>query len=53
MGIRDLAEFRLYAVDRFRGIVFAAVKTSRKTNSPIPTWAETQVIEAWNVPTLQ
>jgi hypothetical protein len=40
---------RLLALsDRFRGIVFAAVKTSRKTNSPIPTWAETKVIETWN-----
>ena len=52
MGIRDLGEFELYAIDRFRGIVFAAVKTSRKTNSPIPTWAEAKVIEAWNVPNL-
>jgi hypothetical protein len=48
MGIKDLAEFKLYAIDRFRGIVFAAVKTSRKTNSPIPTWAEAMVIETWN-----
>jgi hypothetical protein len=47
MGIMDPAEFRLYAIDRFRGIIFAAVKTSRKTNSPIPTWAETMVVEAW------
>jgi hypothetical protein len=52
MGIKDPAEFGLYAIDRFRGIIFAAVKTSRKTNSPIPTWAESKVIEAWNVPTL-
>ena len=48
MGIKDLAEFKLYAIDRFRGIVFAAVKTSRKTNSPIPPWAEAMVIETWN-----
>jgi len=48
MGIKDLAEFKLYAIDRFRGIVFAAVKTSRKTNSPVPSWAESKVIEAWN-----
>jgi hypothetical protein len=49
MGINDTAEFGLYAIDRFRGIIFAAVKTSRKTNSPIPTWAESKVIEAWNI----
>jgi hypothetical protein len=42
MGIKDPKEFRLYAIDRFRGIVYAAVKTSRKTNSPIPTWAESK-----------
>jgi hypothetical protein len=48
LGIKDPAEFRLYAIDRFRGIVFAAVKTSRKTNSPIPTWAEAMVIASWN-----
>jgi hypothetical protein len=47
MGIKNLGEFNLYAVDRFRGIIFAAVKTSRKTNSPIPTWAEGQVHVAW------
>ena len=50
MGIKDLGEFKLYAVERFRGIVYAAVKTSRKTNSSIPNWAEAKVIEAWNVP---
>jgi hypothetical protein len=36
MGIRDLAEFKWYAINRFRGIVYAVVKISRKTNSPIP-----------------
>jgi hypothetical protein len=50
MGIRDLAEFKLYAIDRFRGIVYAAVKTSRKTNPSIPAWAEAKVIEAWSIP---
>lgn len=52
MGIKDPAEFRLYAINRFRGIVYAAVKTSRKSNSPIPAWAEAMVIEAWNLPLL-
>ena len=36
MGIRDLVEFKWYAINRFRGIVYAVVKISRKTNSPIP-----------------
>jgi hypothetical protein len=53
MGIGDLEEFKLYAIDRFRGILYAAVKTSRKTNSPIPAWAEAKVIEAWKVPTFE
>jgi hypothetical protein len=52
MGIKDPAEFRLYATDRFRGIAIAAVKTSRKSNPPIPIWAEAKVVEAWNVRTL-
>jgi hypothetical protein len=47
MGIKDPAEFGLYAVERSRGIVYAAVKTSRKTNSPVPSWAEDQVHVAW------
>ena len=50
MGIKDLGEFKLYAVERFRGILHMAVKTSLKANSPIPPWAAAQVIEAWNVP---
>ena len=49
MGIKDPAEFRFYAIDRFRGIIFAAVKTSRKTNSPIPAWSEAMVIEALDI----
>jgi hypothetical protein len=36
MGIKDQGEFRLYAIERFKGILQAAVKTSLKTNSPIP-----------------
>ena len=48
-GIQTLRN-RPRPIDRFRGIVFAAVKASRKTNSPIPTWAEAKVIEAMDVP---
>jgi hypothetical protein len=49
MGIRDQGEFRLYAIDRFKGILHAAVKTSLKTNSPIPDWAAAMVVESWNI----
>jgi hypothetical protein len=52
MEIKDLGEFKAYAIERFRGILHMAVKTSLKTNSPIPPWAAAKVIEAWNVPTL-
>jgi hypothetical protein len=52
MGIKDPAEFRLYAIDRFRGMVHAAVKTSLKTNSPVPNWAAARVFQVWDTPTL-
>jgi hypothetical protein len=48
MGIRDPREFELYSIDRFRGIIYAAVKTSRKTRSPVPLWAEAQVHAVWD-----
>ena len=44
--IEERDDARLMRAIRFRGIVFAAVKTSRRTNSPIPGWAEAKVIEA-------
>jgi hypothetical protein len=51
MGINDLGEFKAHCIDRFKGLLHATVKGSLKTN-PIPPWAQAQVIEAWNVPTL-
>ena len=50
MGIQDLGEFKFSAIERFRGILYTVVKSSIKTDSPIPPWAVSQVIEAWNVP---
>jgi hypothetical protein len=49
MGIKDLGEFKFFAIERFRGILHTVVKSSIKTDSPIPPWAEARVIEAWNV----
>jgi hypothetical protein len=49
-GIKDHGEFRAYAIERFRAILHTVVRSKIKTNSPIPTWAEAQVVEAWNVP---
>ena len=47
----DLGEFKFAAIEGFRGILHRTVKGSLKTN-PIPAWAQAQVVEAWNVPTL-
>jgi hypothetical protein len=44
----DLGEFKFSAIERFRGILHATVKTSIRSDPPIPDW----VIEACNVPTL-
>jgi hypothetical protein len=52
MGIKDLGEFKAYAIERFRGILHRTVKAAIGNNSPIPPWAESRVVEAWNVPSL-
>jgi hypothetical protein len=49
MGIRDVAEFKSYSIERFRGILDLTVKSSLQTRSPIPEWAAEKVKEAWNV----
>jgi hypothetical protein len=49
MGIKDLGEFKAYAIERFRGILYQTVKAAIGNNSPIPPWAECRVIEAWNI----
>jgi hypothetical protein len=52
MSIKDLGEFRFSAIEAFRGILHTTVKASLRTDPPIPPWAASRVIEAWNVPTL-
>ena len=49
MGIKDLGEFKAYAIERFRGILDLTVKSSLQTRSPIPDWAASKIREAWNV----
>lgn len=49
MGIKDVGEFKSYAVERFRGILDLTVKSSLQTRSPIPAWAAEKVKEAWNI----
>jgi hypothetical protein len=47
MGIKELGEWKAYAVERFKGILDLTVKSSLQTKSPIPKWAAAKVIEAW------
>jgi hypothetical protein len=49
MGIRDVGEWKYYAIERFRSILHLTVRNSLKTNSPIPPWAAEKVKESWNV----
>jgi hypothetical protein len=50
MAITDLGEFKFSAIERFRGILHATVKASIRSDPPIPDWAASRVVEAWNVP---
>jgi hypothetical protein len=49
VGIKDVGEFKKYAVERFKGILDLTVKSSLQTKSPIPDWAAAKITEAWNV----
>jgi transcriptional regulator with XRE-family HTH domain len=49
MGIKDVGEWKAYAIERFKGILDLTVKSSLQTRSPIPDWAAEKVKEAWNV----
>jgi hypothetical protein len=49
MGIKDVGEWKGYAIQRFKGILDLTLKSSLQTRSPIPAWAAEKVKEAWNV----
>jgi hypothetical protein len=49
MGIRDFGQWKVYAIERFKGGLNLTVKASLKTNSPIPVWASEQIQSAWNI----
>ena len=49
MGIRDVGQWKYYALERFKGILDLTVHNSLKTNSPIPGWAAEKIKESWNV----
>jgi hypothetical protein len=48
IGIKDLGEWKKYAVERFKGILDLTVRSSLQTKSPIPEWAADKVRQAWN-----
>jgi hypothetical protein len=50
MAISGLGEVKFSAIESFRASCTEGVKTSIGHNSPLPSWAQAQVIEAWNVP---
>jgi hypothetical protein len=49
IGIKDVGEWKAYAIERFKGILDLTVKSSLSTRSPIPPWAAEKVIAAWNI----
>jgi hypothetical protein len=54
IDINNLGEFKAHAIERFKNLLHATVKASLRSDpQPIPPWAAANVIEAWNVPTLQ
>jgi hypothetical protein len=52
MGIKEVGQWKAYAFARFKGILALTVRNSLKTNSPIPDWAASKVVESWNIPIL-
>ena len=50
---RDVGQWKYYAMTRFKGILDLVVRSSLKTNSPIPLWAAEKVQESWNVQEIQ
>jgi hypothetical protein len=49
MGIKNVGDFKVYFIDRFRGILNLTVTGADKTKSAVPDWAKERIREAWNV----
>jgi hypothetical protein len=49
MGFQSVGEFKAHAVQAFKSILHMTVRSSLKTQSPIPDWAAEKVKESWNV----
>jgi hypothetical protein len=52
MGIQDVGEWKHYAFERFRSVLHMTVRNSLRTQTPIPSWAASKVVESWNIPIL-
>jgi hypothetical protein len=49
MGFEDVGSFKAHAMETFKSILHMTVKSSLKTQSPIPDWAASKIKESWNV----
>src|SRR5262245_50798319 len=49
MALKDIGEWKAYAMERFHGILTMTMKNSLKTRSPVPEWASRRISDAWNV----
>jgi transposase len=48
MAIKDLGEWKVVAVDRFKGVLTLTLKNAEATNSAVAPWALEIVKDAWN-----
>jgi hypothetical protein len=48
-GFPSVGGFKIYFIDRFKGILDLTLRGSLKTNSPVPSWALERIKEAWNI----
>jgi len=47
-GFQTITEFKVYFIERFKGVMFLTLKNSGKTNSPVPPWALERIRTAFN-----
>jgi hypothetical protein len=49
LGIRDVGQWKHYAMERFKGILDFTLKNADRTRSAIPAWALERIEIAWNI----
>jgi hypothetical protein len=49
MAIHDFGQWKLYAVERFKGVLDFTIRNADKTCSAVPDWAKERIAVAWNV----